>query len=98
MTGSDDRHALERASVLAPFDRSITFETALMQAREGKIALASSYLGALAANPHGGKLAETSRKLFDEIVKLAEGTPWRGSPEGAVAMAEGEEGTGGAQK
>lgn len=92
------RHALERASVLAPFDQSITFETALMQAREGKIALASSYLGALAANPHGGKLSEAARKLIDEISKLAEGTAWRGSPEVELAVVDGEEGAGGVEK
>ena len=86
------RHALERASQLAPFDRALTFEVALMQAREGKIALASSTLQAVANNPHGGAMAETARKLTDEIGKIAEGTPWRGSPPVGLARidAEGE--------
>lgn len=87
------RHALQRASNLAPFDRGLTFETALMQAQEGKIALSAQNLRVLAANPHGGGLAETARKLADEIGRLAEGTRWQGSP--ALALAQAEEPAGG---
>jgi tetratricopeptide (TPR) repeat protein len=72
------RHALERASQLAPFDQGLAFEAALMQAREGKVALAKSNLMVLAANPHGGGLAAEARKLADEIGMLKEGTPWQG--------------------
>ena len=83
------RHALERASSLAPFDQGLAFQTALMQAREGKIALAKSSLGILAANPHGGGLATTSQKLAELLAKVPEGTAWRGEPE-VVAEAEAE--------
>lgn len=72
------RHALERASQLAPFDQGLTFETAMMHAGEGKIALAKLNLSALAANPHGGEMAASARKLADQIALLAEGTPWTG--------------------
>lgn len=72
------RHALERASELAPFDRGLAFQTALMQAGEGKIALAKLSLETLAANPHGGRLATAASKLAEEIAKLSEGTPWTG--------------------
>lgn len=72
------RHALERASQLAPFDRGLAFQAALMQAGEGKIELAKANLQALAANPHGGGLAAAARKLAEEVGKLPEGTEWEG--------------------
>ena len=72
------RHALERASQLAPFDRGLAYQTALMHAGEGKIALAAAGLTILAADPHGGGLAAEARKLADEIGTLAEGTRWDG--------------------
>lgn len=72
------RHALERASQLAPFDDGLTFQTALMHAGEGKIGLATFDLLALAANPHGGEMAASARKLAEDIGKLAEGTRWTG--------------------
>lgn len=68
------RHALERASQLAPYDRALALNTALMQAREGKIALSTAGLRILAANPHGGGLAMVSAKLAEGIGKLPEGT------------------------
>lgn len=74
------RHALERASQLAPFDRGLAFQAALMQAGEGKIGLAKENLRVLAANPHGGALADRARKLSEEIGKLTEGTQWAGRP------------------
>lgn len=72
------RHALERASQLAPYDRGLALNTALMQAREGKIALATAGLRALAANPHGGGLATAAAKLAEDIGALSEGTAWSG--------------------
>lgn len=75
------RHALERASTFAPFDQGLAFETAVMQAREGQIALARANLAILAANPHGGALATTSQKLAEQLANAPEGTAWRGSPE-----------------
>ncbi len=74
------RHALERASELAPFDQGLTFEVAIMQAMEGKIAHAKANLLVLAANPHGGDFAANAQKLAVEIGKLAEGTRWEPSP------------------
>ena len=73
------RHALERASQLAPFDRGLAFQTALMQAGEGKIALAMENLKAIAADPHGGSMVMLAQKASDEIGKVQEGTPWRGT-------------------
>lgn len=84
------RHALERASQLAPFDRGLAFQTALMHAGEGKIGLARQSLLALAANPHGGSLAAEARKLAGDIDDLSEGTPWHGSTIEAVDAAEAE--------
>lgn len=74
------RHALERASQVAPFDQQLTYETAMMHAREGKITLARLNLGALAANPHGGALARRARRLADSMAGLADGTRWEGNP------------------
>lgn len=82
------RHALERASELAPFDANLAFDVASMQAQEGKIGLAKANLAVLAADPHGGPVAKASLALSEQIGALAEGTPWRG----AVAVLE-EEGT-----
>lgn len=72
------RHALERASQLAPFDRGLAFQVALMQAGEGKIGLAKSALQVLGADPHGRSLAPRAQKLATEIGQLAEGVKWKG--------------------
>lgn len=89
------RHALERASELAPFDQGLAFQVALMHAREGQIALAKSGLMTLAANPHGGEFAANAHKLAEDIGALKEGTQWTGSaapsPEPAAAS-EGDSG------
>lgn len=74
------RHALERASQLAPFDQGLAFQAAIMHAQEGSIALAKHSLNALAASPHGGPLAERARRLADSLAKLSEGTRWQGDP------------------
>ena len=73
------RHALERASQLAPFDEGLAFQVALMQAGEGKITLARHNLGAIAANPHGGKLAEMSRQFEKALSEVEEGQTWQPS-------------------
>lgn len=70
------RHALERASQLAPFDRALTLNTALMLAEEGKIALARTQLEPLMADPHYKKLAETARGHHEQLATVAEGTSW----------------------
>ena len=73
------RHALERASQLAPFDEGLAFQVAVMQAGEGKIALARQNLGAIAANPHGGKLADMSRRFDKALSEVEEGQKWQPS-------------------
>lgn len=69
----DARAALERASVLAPFDLQLQFNTATMLVREGKFALAREFLAPLAANPHGGRTAEMARQLRDRLANAQSG-------------------------
>ncbi len=69
--------ALERAAQLAPFDQQLWVNVAVMQAREGKIALAQDSLRPLAANPHGGQRAEIAKKLIAALDKAPEGQPIR---------------------
>ena len=70
------RHALERASELAPFDHSLAINVALMQAGEGKIALAMNGLAPVAANPHGGDTSVFARAFVSELEKWEEGKPY----------------------
>tara|TARA_A100001391_G_scaffold113447_1_gene76321 strand:- start:9 stop:1601 length:1593 start_codon:yes stop_codon:yes gene_type:complete len=74
------RHALERASQLALFDRGLAMNKGLMQASEGKIAIARSSLAPVAANPHGGELAKVAQRYLDQLAKVAEGTRWHPGP------------------
>lgn len=71
------RHALERASQLSPFDRGLAMQAGLMQAREGKIALARKTLQPAAANPHGGRMARDAQRYLDELEGVEEGTEWK---------------------
>lgn len=73
------RHALERASQLAPFDQGLALQVGLMQASEGKPAIARSTLAPLAANPHGGGLADQAKLLVAALEKAEEGEPFDGS-------------------
>lgn len=70
------RHALERASQLALFDQALAMETALMQASEGKVEIASYTLAPLAANPHGGTLAAQAKALISALKDAPEGKPF----------------------
>ena len=70
------RHALERAAELSPFDRSLAMDAGLMQAREGKIALARKTLGPVAANPHGGSMARAAQRFVAALETVPEGTDW----------------------
>ena len=70
------RHALERASELAPFDQGLATNLGTMFAREGKIALAISVLKPIAANPHGGGLANFAQNMIDAMVNAPEGEPF----------------------
>ncbi len=69
------RHALERASVLAPFDLDLAFNVAKMLAQEGKITLARTQLQPVASNPHGGSLATEAKALSDYLKPLPDGKP-----------------------
>ncbi|MFW2349387.1 hypothetical protein [Qipengyuania sp.] len=70
------RHALERAAQLSPFDRSLAMNAGLMQAGEGKIAIARNTLGPVAADPHGGSMARAAQRYLEELAEVAEGTEW----------------------
>ena len=70
------RHALERAAELAPFDQSLWMNAALMQANEGKIAIALSSLAPLAADPHGGPAAQAAAMLMTAMAGTPEGEPF----------------------
>lgn len=70
------RRALERAAQLAPFDQGLWYDVAMLQASEGKIELAKLSLKSLAANPHGGKLAERSKALISLLDAAKEGEPF----------------------
>ena len=69
------RHALERASTLAPFDLGLAFDTARMQAREGSVAIAVATLQPIVANPHGGPMAESAKALTEFLRTQPEGKP-----------------------
>lgn len=70
------RHALERASMLAPFDKGLAMEVAMMQAQEGRIEWARATLQPIAADPHGGGLASSAQVFLDQLEKAAPGEPW----------------------
>ncbi len=72
------RHALERASELAPFDKSLAMNAAIVQAAEGELGLARRTLAPLAADPHGGQLADRASALIAAMEKAAEGKPFHG--------------------
>lgn len=74
------RHALERAAQLSPFDRELALHVGLMQADEGKIALARHTLMPVATNPHGGGLAVTAQSHLDALADVDEGTRWHPRP------------------
>lgn len=68
------RHALERAAELAPFDRDLALNAAIMQMGEGKIELARYNLKPVAADPHGGGMADQARALLGKLDGVEEGT------------------------
>lgn len=73
------RHALERASQLAPFDQGLALQVGLMQAAEGKHGIARTTLAPLAANPHGGGLADQAKQLIAALARADEGKPFDGA-------------------
>ena len=76
MPSESARHALERAYQLAPFDKGLGMNVAMMQAGEGKIALAMDTLGPLSADPHGGGLAKRAKLYLGQLGNATEGEPW----------------------
>jgi len=68
------KHALERAAQLAPFDKGLWFNVAVMQMQEGKIALAKQSLQPIANDPHGGGQAEHGKNIIAMLDKMDEGT------------------------
>ena len=72
------RHALERAAELAPFDKSLWFNVAMMQMEEGKIELAKSSLQPIANDPHGSGRASAAKDLIALLDRTDEGTKLSG--------------------
>ncbi|MDY7099042.1 MAG: hypothetical protein SXU28_12960 [Pseudomonadota bacterium] len=72
------RHALERAAQLAPFDKTLWLNVAMVQMREGKIALAKQSLQPLAFDPHGGSRSNRARSILAMLEKTPEGTKLTG--------------------
>lgn len=70
------RLALEQAMQLAPFDKSLRMNAAMMQASEGKIAIARQTIAPIANDPHGGGLAQTARRFYEAMAGVEEGTAW----------------------
>ncbi len=69
------RHGLERAAILAPYDKSLWFELVQMLAMEGKIALASELVKSLTSDPHGGGLTSAASFLAAQLDDAPEGQP-----------------------
>lgn len=70
------RHGMERAAQLAPFDLGLWMNVGIMQAEEGRIAMAKYSLGPVAANPHGGTAADIASALIDALQEAEEGAPF----------------------
>lgn len=93
------RAALERASMLAPFDQGLQLNAGMMLIGEGKHAIARTFLAPVAANPHGGGAAARAKLLIALLEKAPEGeaigledllkTVGSGDAEGADADADG---------
>ena len=79
MPSESARHALEWAYQLAPFDKGLGMNVAMMQAAEGKIAIARDTLGPLSADPHGGGLAKRAKLYLSQLENATEGESWRPS-------------------
>lgn len=69
------RAALEQAARLAPFDQRVWVNVAMMQASEGKVALARNSLAPVLANPHGGPQAAAARAFDEALAGRKEGEP-----------------------
>ena len=78
------RHALERAAQLAPFDKSLWMQVALMQLGEGKKELARLSLLPIANDPHGGNVSSAAKKLVAQLDELASNDSAAKAPEAAA--------------
>ena len=83
------RLALEHAAQLAPFDKDLWLNVAIMQASEGKIALARASLKPVGSDPHGGAQAQAAKALMALLGRATEGEPFDLRAEVAAA-AKGE--------
>ena len=72
----DAQQALERATVLTPFDDSVSMDAAMMLAAQGKIKLAKFLLGPVASDPHGSDRAAYAQALVDAMQDAPAGTPF----------------------
>lgn len=91
------RHALERASELAPFDKQLAIEVALLKASEGENTVARFLLAPVAADPHGGKRAAAVRGLMEKLAAVPDGqkiTVAALDPAGLSDENEGDDGDG----
>lgn len=70
------RQALEKATELAPFDHQLAMNAAIMHARFGEIAQATLQLTPVAANPHGGNMANAAKLLLTLFDTAEEGVPF----------------------
>ncbi|MFN2100092.1 tetratricopeptide repeat protein [Altererythrobacter sp. MF3-039] len=70
------RRAIERAAMLAPFDKSLWMNVGMMQAVEGKIELAQWSLRSVASDPHGGGMADMAQAYIDAMNSAPEGEPF----------------------
>ena len=68
------RAALERASVLAPFDQELRLNVAMMMISERKNELARFMLAPLAADPHGSGRSERAKQLMAVLEQTPDGT------------------------
>jgi Flp pilus assembly protein TadD len=84
--------ALEHAARLAPFDQSLWMNVGIMQAGEGKIAIAKNSLAPLAADPHGGSRARLVKALIDILDRAEEGVPLKVNRNFDSASAEDDTG------
>lgn len=94
------RHALERASQLAPFDKGLTLDVATMMAEEGKISLSRVYLRRVAADPHRGELSQVANDFLEQLESVEDGTKTffsRGSSDDASPEDDGEDENGASQ-
>ena len=79
------RHALERAAQLAPFDKGLWMQVAVMQMNEEKPELARLSLLPIANDPHGGKISEAAKKI---IAGLSDIPAAKGDDETSAAVSD----------